>query len=197
MGKCASPSHSLYFFERFPWNNRWVLFTLALGISFFDFHAGEILMFPVLFVLPVGLMAWNCGLRTALILGAVLCLIRFFIQYLVWGVPYSLQVAAINATIRLGILFFITLLLGKLSALTRSLRDRVRTLEGILPTCAFCKDIRDEDGNWHEIEDYVTTRTQARFSHSVCPKCKTIHYGDCDAGISSGKNQEEPAPQNR
>lgn len=170
------------FFERFPWNNRWVLFGLALVISFFDFHAGEILMFPVLFVLPVGLMAWNCGLRTALILGAVLCIIRFLIQYLVWGVPYTVHVAVINAVIRLGILFFIAFLLGKLSAMTHALRERVRTLEGILPTCAFCKDIRDEAGNWHEIEDYVTSRTEARFSHSVCPKCTTKHYGDCMGG---------------
>lgn len=179
MCKHLPPIQSQYFFERFPWNNRWILFGLALAISCFDFLAGKILMFPVLFIVPVGLMAWNCGLGTALKLGFVLCAIRFCIQHFAWGVPYTLPVAMVNACIRLGMLFFITFLLARLSAMTRALRERVRTLEGILPTCAFCKNIRDDAGEWHEIEEYVTSHSQAKFSHGVCPKCAEQHYGDC------------------
>lgn len=166
-----------YFFERFPWNNQWILFGIALIMSCFDYLAGPLIFFPVLFVIPVVLMAWNCGLRTALLLGAFLCVIRFSIQY-AWGIPLPFHVALINAGLRLGILLFITFLVGKLSQQTQALRARVRTLEGILPTCAFCKNIRDEDGNWHQIEDYVTSRTEARFSHGFCPPCATQHYGD-------------------
>ena len=166
-----------FFFERFPWNNRWILFASALVVAGFDFLAGPVVFFPVLFVIPVALMAWNCGLRTALWLGAILCLVRFAIQY-AWGIPYTLPVAIINACLRLGVLLFITFLVGKLSQQTQALRARVRTLEGILPTCAFCKDIRDAEGNWHQIEEYVTSRSHARFSHGVCPGCATKHYGD-------------------
>ncbi len=151
---------------------------MALAVSFFDFLAGPVVFFPILFVIPVTLMAWNCGLRIALVLGAVLCVIRFFIQYAGWGIPHTLPVAVINASLRLGVLLFITYLVGRLSQQTQALRARVRTLEGILPTCAFCKDIRDESGNWQEIEDYVTSRTAARFSHGVCPECAKEHYGD-------------------
>lgn len=179
MSERLPPIQPGYFFERFPWNNRWILFVVALVISCFDFLAGPILMFPVLFVLPVGLMAWNCGLGTALKLGFVLCAIRFCIQHFAWGIPHPLPVALINAGIRMCMLFFITFLLGRLSALTRELRERVRTLEGILPTCAFCKNIRDEAGNWHEIEEYVTNHSEAKFSHGVCPRCATEHYGEC------------------
>ncbi|WP_208300448.1 hypothetical protein [Prosthecobacter fusiformis] len=146
-------------------------------MSCFDFLAGPIIFFPVLFVIPVTLMAWNCGLRTAMTLGVVLCIIRFLIQY-AWGIPFPLHVAIINGCLRVAVLLLITFLVGKLSQQTQALRARVRTLEGILPTCSFCKDIRDESGNWHEIADYVTARTEARFSHGVCPKCEAKHYGD-------------------
>ena len=177
MSERLPPPPTEYFFERFPWNNQWILFCVALVVSGFDYLAGPIVFFPILFVIPVALLAWNCGLRTALGLGAALCIIRFSIQY-AWGIPYTLHVAIINATVRLAVLFFITFLCGKLSEQTQALRARVRTLEGILPTCGFCKDIRDEAGNWHQIEEYVTSRSEARFSHGVCPKCAALHYGE-------------------
>lgn len=164
-----------YFFERYPWNDWRVLFCIALLMACSDFLAGPIVFFPFLFVIPVALMAWNCGLRTALRLAVVLCLIRFSIQY-AWGIPYALPVAIINATIRLALLFFITFLCGKLSEQTQALRARVRTLEGLLPTCAYCKDIRDEEGEWQQIEEYVTSRSAAQFTHGICPKCVTQHF---------------------
>ena len=177
-----------YFFERFPWNNRWILFSIALVVACFDFLAGPIVFFPILFVIPVALMAWNCGLRTALVLGAILCIIRFSIQY-AWGIPYTVPVAIINAGIRLGLLFFIAFLCGKLSEQTQALRARVRTLEGILPTCSYCKDIRDVEGNWHQIEEYVAARSEARFSHGICPDCAAEHFGPY-----LNKTKKNPAP---
>lgn len=167
-----------FFFERYPWNHQWILCAMALMVSGFDYMAGPVVLFPILFVIPVTLMAWNCGLRTALILGAILCIIRLCIQFWIWGIPAPVHVALINAALRLGVLLFITFLAGKLGEMTKALRARVRTLEGILPTCAFCKDIRDVHGNWHQIEVYVTEHTHARFSHGVCPECANIHYGD-------------------
>lgn len=177
MNKCPPAPQNEYFFERYPWNNQGILFASALILSCFDFLARPIIFFPVLFIIPLTLMAWNCGLRTALWLGTVLCVIRVTIQY-GWGIPYPLHIAIINGCLRLGVLLTITFLVGKLSQQTRALRARVRTLEGILPTCSFCKDIRDEHGQWHQIEEYVTNRTEAHFSHGVCPDCVTKHYGD-------------------
>ena len=177
MSEIRFSTPSKHFFERSPWSNRWVLFGIALVVSCFDFMAGPVVFFPILFVIPVTLMAWNCGLRTALILGAVLCVIRFATQC-AWGIPDPFFVSILNAGLRFGILAFITFLVGKLSQQTQALRARVRTLEGLLPTCSFCKDIRDEAGNWHQMEAYVTSRTEARFSHGVCPDCMTVHYSE-------------------
>ena len=50
-------------------------------------------------------------------------------------------------------------------------QDRVKRLEGILPTCMYCKKIRDERNEWVGIEAYITQRSQASFSHGVCPTC--------------------------
>ena len=51
------------------------------------------------------------------------------------------------------------------------LQDRVKRLEGVLPTCMYCKKIRDERSRWVNIEQYISQRTEASFSHSVCPHC--------------------------
>ena len=150
---------------------------MALLMACCDFLAGPIIFFPVLFVIPVALMAWNCGLRTALRLAVVLCIIRFSIQY-AWGIPYTLPVAIINGILRVAILLFITFLCGKLSEQTKALRARVRTLEGLLPTCAYCKDIRDEEGEWQQMEEYVASRSAAQFTHGICPKCVAIHFSE-------------------
>jgi hypothetical protein len=48
---------------------------------------------------------------------------------------------------------------------------KIKTLQGLLPICAGCKKIRDADGNWNPVEVYVQARTDARFSHGMCPDC--------------------------
>jgi DNA-binding response OmpR family regulator len=50
------------------------------------------------------------------------------------------------------------------------LQEHVSRLEGILPTCMYCKRIR-ENNQWIGIEEYVAARTDASFSHGVCPQC--------------------------
>lgn len=54
--------------------------------------------------------------------------------------------------------------------------DQVRTLEGILPICSFCKKIRDDRNYWRQVEDYVGSHSEAKFSHSICPECMSKHY---------------------
>jgi PAS domain S-box-containing protein len=78
----------------------------------------------------------------------------------------------------------VSILREREKALESAMRDRdaalaeVRTLRGLLPVCAFCKDIRDESGEWQQMEAYVTKRSDAKFSHGVCPSCVEKHYGD-------------------
>jgi hypothetical protein len=50
---------------------------------------------------------------------------------------------------------------------------QVTQLSGMLPICAWCKKIRDDQDYWHSVEQYVTARTDARFTHGICPDCHT------------------------
>ena len=54
--------------------------------------------------------------------------------------------------------------------LTRSMAE-IRQLSGLLPICAWCKKIRDDQGYWAQVESYFSSRTGVMFSHSVCPEC--------------------------
>jgi PAS domain S-box-containing protein len=59
----------------------------------------------------------------------------------------------------------------------------VKTLKGLLPICSSCKKIRDDAGLWSEIENYIQTRSDAYFSHGICPDCLKRLYPDI-AGMS-------------
>ena len=49
--------------------------------------------------------------------------------------------------------------------------EEIKTLRGIVPICARCKNVRDAEGYWHAVEVYVRDRTEAEFSHGLCPPC--------------------------
>jgi DNA-binding NarL/FixJ family response regulator len=48
---------------------------------------------------------------------------------------------------------------------------RVKALEGLLPTCAWCRKIQDSDGGWQPLENYITRHSNAKFTHGICPEC--------------------------
>ena len=65
--------------------------------------------------------------------------------------------------------------------LQRSLADRVheleealaqvKTLQGLLPICCYCKKIRDDHNYWQQVEGYIAARSAVNFSHAICPDC--------------------------
>jgi integral membrane sensor domain MASE1 len=48
---------------------------------------------------------------------------------------------------------------------------QVKRLQGLLPICAWCRKVRDDEDYWQSVEDYIVRHTDARFSHSICPDC--------------------------
>lgn len=120
----------------------------SFAILGLDLGTGALLMFPILFTVPVGFAAWFCGARLAYSLSLLLPVGRFLIDALI----------ETSAPVRFT--------------------ERVRELEGILPICSFCKDIRDDRGVWTRMESYISHRSEAQFSHDVCPKCAREHYGE-------------------
>jgi PAS domain S-box-containing protein len=59
---------------------------------------------------------------------------------------------------------------------------QVKTLKGLLPICAHCKKVRDDEGYWQQIEQYIHDHSEAEFSHGICPDCLEKHYPDLFKG---------------
>lgn len=58
------------------------------------------------------------------------------------------------------------------------LKNEISTLRGIIPICSSCKKVRDDKGYWQQVEAYVRTRSEAEFSHGICPECMKKLYPD-------------------
>ena len=59
--------------------------------------------------------------------------------------------------------------------------EEVKTLRGLLPICCDCKKIRNTEDCWEQLEKYITTRTDAVFSHGLCPECYTRQLAAIEA----------------
>jgi response regulator RpfG family c-di-GMP phosphodiesterase len=59
----------------------------------------------------------------------------------------------------------------KLISELREALAEIKTLKGLIPICASCKKIRDDEGYWNQLEAYLSKHTDAVFTHSLCPEC--------------------------
>ena len=65
--------------------------------------------------------------------------------------------------------------------------SEVKTLRGIIPICASCKNIRDDKGFWRKVESYFKKHSEVKFTHGICPDCAKKLYPNL---ITSGEQNE-------
>jgi sigma-B regulation protein RsbU (phosphoserine phosphatase) len=53
--------------------------------------------------------------------------------------------------------------------------SKIKTLQGLLPICSYCRKVRNDKNYWLELEVYISRNTDAEFSHGICPKCMEKH----------------------
>ena len=58
----------------------------------------------------------------------------------------------------------------KLKELQEAL-DHVKSLQGLLPICTYCKKIRDDQNYWHSVDNYISANADVHFTHGICPDC--------------------------
>lgn len=147
----------------------WV--TLSIAILILDYVTGPFIQFPILFVLPVAAATVRHGFLVGATVAGTLPLIRlsFFLR---WELPSSWTLEWLDTGVDVVILVGIS---GLIDYIQRQ-QMQIRVLEGMLPICAFCKRIRDEEGHWRQLESYITRRSHARFSHTYCEECAKAHY---------------------
>jgi len=96
------------------------------------------------------------------------------IPYLLWGAartPINWSESAFESIV-------ISILAITVIRTTLNLFHKMKTLEGLLPICAACKKIKDDQGSWKQIETYVRDRSEADFTHGICPECARKLYPD-------------------
>jgi hypothetical protein len=147
----------------------WII--AAAAILLLDYVTGPFIQFPILFVIPVALATTTHGPRAGVGVAVVLPLLRLSF-FLSWALPSSWILKAIDTAVDVAVLIGFSLLLDKILQQQRA----IRVLQGMLPICAFCKKIRDEDGQWRQLESFITERSSARFSHTFCQDCAQKHY---------------------
>lgn len=81
-----------------------------------------------------------------------------------------------------------------LAQLEKNLKE-IKTLRGLIPMCAWCRNIRDDKGYWKKVEKYIEEHTDASFTHGICPACmKKVHpdlYEKIVRDQRSDKDMEE------
>jgi hypothetical protein len=74
-----------------------------------------------------------------------------------------------------------------LSVARKRAEEDVKVLHGLLPICCYCKRIRDDKGYWQQVERYIAERSEADFSHGMCPECGPKHFPDVYAQKATQK----------
>lgn len=93
--------------------------------------------------------------------------------------PSPLLAATITISLGLHILIINGLVMLNVQRLEMELtaaQGEVTLLSGLLPICSGCKRIRDENGGWQPVEAYISHRSEAKFTHGICPDCLQKHY---------------------
>jgi phosphoserine phosphatase RsbU/P len=91
----------------------------------------------------------------------------------------------VELTARVEVGYRMLTLQDRLAGKVQELQDalaQIKTLRGIVPICANCKKIRDDQGYWNQVEEYVSAHSQALFTHGICPECIARLYPDYARG---------------
>jgi hypothetical protein len=151
---------------------------IALGavMLWVDFVTSPAVIFPAIYVLPVILAAWYSGRWPAVGLALAVPLFRLLFLVMPLHPPESIATLALATAFRGVVIVILALWFARLAEFERAIQRRVKVLEGMLPICAHCKNIRNEAGEWERLEKYISRRSDAEFSHGICPSCSDKHY---------------------
>lgn len=83
----------------------------------------------------------------------------------------------VNGLVRCFVLACLAVLVTRVARQNAQLARRVKQLEGLIPICAHCKRVLDEEKHWTRLETYLTEHTGAQLTHGICPECAKTHYG--------------------
>lgn len=177
-----------------------IIFQIGL-IGAVDYQTSIELGFFVFYYIPISYATWQAG-RTAGVITSFACASLWMVLEAIGDASIGLHRYPSelyffwNGIVRLASFLIICFVLAGLfdvlkreRELSKSLQDsleEVTRLRGLLPICASCKSIRDDKGLWQQIEQYISSHSEAEFTHGICPECARKLYPEY-----YGKKKEE------
>jgi hypothetical protein len=157
-----------------------ILLVAILGLT--DFVTGYEIAFSIFYLAPVAFVTWFAGKRAGLAISLLSAIVWLAADVGSGHLFPHVLIPFWNATVRLGFFAVTVILLNKLhlvideqAMLIKDLqeaRDEAKKLSGLIPICAWCKRVRDDEGYWKQVEQYISERSEASFTHAICPECK-------------------------
>ena len=108
--------------------------------------------------------------------------------------PFRLEELRARLQVGLRIVGLQSRLAGRVEELEIALSS-LKQLQGLLPICAYCKKVRDDNNYWMQIERYVSEHSEAQFSHSPCPNCLNMSQGERSHQLSLEYPDKDAAPR--
>lgn len=154
------------------------LWWIALGAAMLwvDYVVSGGGQFPVVYVIPVILAAWYSGKWPAVGLAIAVPVFRVLVFVMPFHQPEGFGSLLLATALRGIVIVFLALWFARLAEFERELQREVKVLEGLLPICSFCKNIRNDAGDWERLEKFISRQSEAEFSHGICPTCAEKHY---------------------
>jgi hypothetical protein len=155
-------------------------------IGWLDYLTGYGIDFSLLYFLPVAYVAWYGTLAPAFSV-SFLALVTWYTADTFAGHVFESSAALVwNSLMRAGSLLVVTYGVHRLqanlerastlNAMLETSLDQVSRLKGLLPICAWCHDVRNDEGYWQSVDSFLQSHSHLEFSHGICPKCAAKYF---------------------
>jgi hypothetical protein len=155
---------------------------LVVILGVLDCVSGYEISFSILYLAPITLVTWFTERQWGYAVASISALVWLGADIMSGhGFTHPL-IPFWNALMRLGFFFIVVTLLARLrlsyeeqTRIARELREsleKVKVLSGLIPICAWCKNVRNDKGYWQRVEEYITENSQASFTHGICEECQ-------------------------
>jgi hypothetical protein len=161
-----------------------ILFATAIG--FLDYRTSFEFRVEILYLLPISYVTWYIGKKTGVVFSTLLLLTLPCANMLSGKNYYHFPFELWNMAMYFALFILVIFLLSKLRSTLQqraglitqlhNALNAIKELSGILPICANCKKIRDDQGYWHDVDVYITRHTNVEFTHGICVECANKLY---------------------
>lgn len=159
---------------------------LTLVIVLLDYWTGFGYRMKIFYLMPISYATWYAGKISGIAISFLAVVTMLYSAMVSWTNNDNFPIMTWHMAMYVAFFIIVILLLSKLRSTMQQLAglimklqnalNAVKELSGILPICANCKKIRDDEGYWHDVEIYISRHTNAEFTHGICAECANKLY---------------------